>query len=117
MSDKKYLVTEADLIDSTELCEHCVGNGEDCHGDYLCVAVAKILARHEHVERTCTFTLEPDREELAKREGMTAGEFATCDIPLGWTCSECGAQYRPHPGFPPEWMRYAPCCRAKVVSE
>lgn len=97
MSEKEYLVTEADLLGSGELCEHCVDNGEDCHGDYLCGAIAKIFARHEHVERTCTFTL--------------------CDIPLGWTCSECGAQYMPHPGFPPEWMRYAPCCGARVVSE
>lgn len=68
-------------------------------------------------ERTCAFTLEPDREELAKREGMTAGEFATCDIPLGWTCGACGAQYRPLVGFPPKWMVHAPCCGARVVSE
>lgn len=75
------------------------------------------MRKENHTEKTCTFSLEPDRDELAKRKCRGDGEFATCDIPLGWTCSECGAQYRPHPGFPPEWMRYAPCCGARVVSE
>lgn len=36
-----------------EVSEHCVGNGEDCHGDYLYEALARTLESQEYGERTC----------------------------------------------------------------
>lgn len=31
------------IIASGDLCESCVGNGEDCHGDWVCDTLEKII--------------------------------------------------------------------------
>lgn len=97
MSEKKYLVTEGDLIDSAELCEHCVGNGEDCHGDCLCAAISRILARHEYVERTCVIESKGTWLYCSNCKSCVTGSWADA------------TSYHP--------MRYCPCCGARVVYE
>ena len=65
-------------------------------------------------ERTCRFTLEYDREVQAERAAMQPGEWTTRDMPLAWTCSECGHQYAPVAPFP-AWIKHCPECGLKVV--
>lgn len=94
MIEKEYLVTEADLLGSSELCENCVGNGEDCHGDYLCGVIEKILARHEHVERTCTvIDIEYD-EVMGARFALSCGHSTWHDGDGNAPnyCQDCGAR-------------------------
>lgn len=93
MNEKKYLVTEDDLLGSADLCEHCVGNDEDCHGDYLCEAIANILESHEYEERTChddgTIVFRCDEcGAFVQRSAV----MDCCDtIPIRF-CPNCGAE-------------------------
>ena len=75
-----------------------------------------IAAWTARAERTCRFTLEPDRDEVAERENCGPAEFVVQSMPeLAWTCSNCGKQYRNDYDRPPAWLRHCPECGAKVV--
>ena len=88
MSDKKYLLTEEDF-NGCDICKFCIGNGEDCHGDYLCTAIDEVLEPHEYHTLTCNPTDDGRCSECG--EPLVRSGWGDC-LEYANFCGECGAK-------------------------
>lgn len=76
-----------------------------------------VPAWNRRAERTCSFPVTKDEEEIARRDASAApGTFVTQDVPLCRKCTSCGNKFKPW-AEAPKWLRYCPQCGARVVSK
>lgn len=124
------------MAEKLKPCPFCGGEAElvrNSSGSYFvrctdrqCAARTRLFHENENgaraswnrrAERTCSFPVTKDEEEIARRDASAApGTFVTQDVPLCRKCTSCGNKFKPW-AEAPKWLRYCPQCGARVVSK